>query len=80
VEGDVQAFLARSEAESSGSGTNGIDYSESRYDDNRFFKSIKLHLFKVDINGIIQNALTVSFVHHNQCVDLKNKEHSRNLR
>ena len=29
------------------------------------------YLLKVDIDGVVQNALTVCFVHHDQGVDLK---------
>lgn len=29
------------------------------------------HLFKVDVYGIVQDALTVCLVHHNQRVHLK---------
>lgn len=36
------------------------------------------HLLKVDINGIVQNALAVSFIHHDQSVHLQRQWWRRN--
>lgn len=32
------------------------------------------HLLKVDINGVVQDALTVCFIHHDQSVHLKKED------
>lgn len=35
------------------------------------------HLFKVDIDSIVQDALTVCFIHHDQRVHLEKRKHTQ---
>lgn len=48
--------------------------NSSRHCDLKLSRAADYHLLKVDVDGVVQDALTVRFIHHDQSVHLQRED------